>query len=151
MTDLFIALAETEEDRVACFAIRREVFVVEQNVPAELEWDEHDAEALHILARDAHSHAPLGTARLVHYKPGIVKIGRVCVLAAARGRGVGASIMEFAWGESLRRGYTEAQLSAQVAVLDFYERLGYESFGEEFMDAGILHRMMRKSPIPPPR
>ncbi|MCW3060779.1 MAG: acetyltransferase [Capsulimonas sp.] len=145
MTDLFITIAETEAGQQACFAVRQEVFVEEQNVPAELEYDEQDTTATHILARDAHTNAALATARLLHYKPGIVKIGRVCVLASARDRGVGAAIMEFAWDEAMRRGYTEAQLGAQVTVLGFYEKLGYESFGEEFLDAGILHRMMRKS------
>ncbi len=134
-------LAANDADFALCFKIRLEVFVQEQGVPAQEERDEHDPAALHFLALDADG-AAAGTARVLFTPAGIAKIGRVAVLRAARGRGLGAALLAAAEAElPLARSYA---LDAQVQALPFYERLGYAATGPAFMEAGIPHRHMVK-------
>jgi predicted GNAT family N-acyltransferase len=125
-------------DRDACIAVRREVFVVEQRVPEDQELDRHDAESLHVLARDA-AGAPVGTGRLLPDG----HLGRMAVLAAWRGRGVGDAIVRALLLEAYARGDRESVLSAQVHAIPFYERFGYRAEGEVYDDCGIPHRDMR--------
>lgn len=129
-------------DLEACLAIRIEVFVKEQGVPAEIEQDEFDAEAKHLLAvRDG---KPVGTARIVR-KGDVGKIGRVCVLREARGTGLGAALINAALDDMRTEGgLSKAVLGAQVVALPFYEKLGFSAYGDDFTDAGILHRMMER-------
>ena len=103
------------EDFDACMAIRQRVFVEEQNVPPELEHDEYDATAVHLLARDAEGRA-VGTARLLIDGPA-AKIGRVAVLAEARGTGAGLALMRAALAELRHRGVAEARLGSQTCLL----------------------------------
>ncbi|MER7762380.1 GNAT family N-acetyltransferase [Streptomyces sp. NPDC097619] len=146
-----VRVAASEEDRAACFAVRKEVFVREQEVPEEIEYDAYDAGAVHLLAVAADG-TPLGTGRLLHgpevlHKtgdPGLGKLGRLAVLASARGLGVGVALVRAVEAEALRRGLTAVDLGAQTHALGFYERLGYAAYGEEFLDAGIPHRSMRR-------
>jgi len=135
-------VCETPADRDAAMAIRFEVFVDEQGVPAELEPDEFDANALHLLATDAATGEAVGTARIVDKGSGVAKIGRVAVRQNARGRGVGQTLMACALDHAVRAGQTLAVLDAQVPVLPFYERLGFVADGPVFDDAGIPHRRM---------
>ena len=117
--------------------IRRQVFIEEQAVPQEEEWDGRDDECLHFLARlDGQ---PGGTARLLPDG----HIGRVAVLAAGRGRGIGLALMQAAIEAARERGHAHAELAAQTHALAFYRRLGFEAYGPEFLDAGIAHRNMR--------
>ncbi|WP_136247739.1 GNAT family N-acetyltransferase [Halomonas borealis] len=116
--------------------IRRVVFIEEQEVPGDEEWDGRDPECLHFLAL-ADGHA-LGTARLLPDG----HIGRVAVLAEARGLGIGLALMEAAIASARRQGLATTELAAQTHALAFYERLGFEAHGEIFMDAGIPHRHM---------
>lgn len=133
---------EVTEDFATCFALRRKVFIEEQDVPEEEELDELDAEATHFLGRQGGQ--PVATARVV-VQEGKGKIGRVCVLAECRGAGLGARLMEAIVAHLAARGdVREAVLGAQLHALSFYERLGFEAFGDVFDDAGIDHRMMRK-------
>ena len=127
-------------DLTDCLAIRYDVFVVEQNVPVELERDELDAMALHFLGRV--DDVPTGTARIV-VKDDTGKIGRVAVLKAARGNGLGTALVRTCLDE-LRKtpGVMRAALGAQLDALGFYERLGFVAYGDVFDDAGIDHRMM---------
>lgn len=127
-------------DLDACMAIRRKVFVEEQNVPEELELDEHDATAVHLLAT-ADDGRPVGTARLL-IDGDRAKIGRVAVLAETRGTGAGAALMRAALEELRGRGVREAKLGSQVHAIGFYERLGFQAHGPEYDDAGIPHRDM---------
>ncbi|MDE1895527.1 MAG: GNAT family N-acetyltransferase [Rhodospirillales bacterium] len=124
----------------ACFAIRLEVFVGEQGVPPADELDELDDAAMHILA--LWNGTPAGTARAVEKAPGLHKIGRVAVKAAFRKFGIGKALMRGI--ESECPGDTFI-LDAQTHAIGFYERLGYAAEGEEFLDAGIPHRFMRKT------
>lgn len=132
------------DDLDACLAIRMAVFVREQNVPEELERDEHDATAIHLLAWAGGR--PVGTARIM-VDGATGKIGRVAVLREARGTGLGAALIRAAL-EELRRipGVTTAKLGAQTHALGFYEKLGFTAFGPEYDDAGIPHRDMKRAP-----
>lgn len=117
--------------------IRRQVFIEEQAVPQQEEWDGRDDECLHFLARlDGQ---PVGTARLLPDG----HIGRVAVLAAGRGRGIGLALMQAAIEAARQRGHAHAELAAQTHALAFYRRLGFKAYGAEFLDAGIAHRNMR--------
>ncbi|MEF8841720.1 MAG: GNAT family N-acetyltransferase [Haloarculaceae archaeon] len=131
-----------ETDFEAALEIRREVFIEEQDVPEELELDGKDDEATHVLARS--DGEPVGTARLRDYGDGLAKVERVAVLEPHRGEGWGERIMDAVEAHARETGYERVHLAAQVPVVDFYERLGYECVSEVFMDAGIPHRSMEK-------
>ncbi|MGW7462751.1 GNAT family N-acetyltransferase [Streptomyces sp. NPDC054797] len=136
----------------ACFAVRTEVFVVEQSVPASIEYDAYDADAVHVLAVGPDG-APLGTGRLLYGDaalgktgdPAVGSLGRLAVTAAARGLGVGAALVRAIEEQALRLGLSAVDLGAQTHALGFYERLGYVAHGPEFQDAGIAHRAMRRT------
>ncbi|MFC8953356.1 GNAT family N-acetyltransferase [Streptomyces sp. NPDC057101] len=141
------------EDLEACFAVRREVFVEEQGVPRELEYDAYDATAVHVLAVGEDG-LPLGTGRLLFGADALGKtggdasvgsLGRLAVAKAARGLGVGAALVRAVEGVARERGLTAVDLHAQTHALGFYERLGYEAYGPEFPDADMPHRAMRKA------
>lgn len=131
------------DDIAACLALRRAVFIEEQGIPEVEELDELDGVAIHLLARYA-SGRPVGTARILVDNQS-ARIGRVCVLADQRGTGLGAALMATAIEEvSKIPGMKRIRLSAQVPVLGFYTRLGFEPFGPEYDDAGIPHRSMER-------
>lgn len=131
--------ADWVRDREALRQVRETVFVQEQNVPLDMEWDEDDAAALHALAEDTHGN-PVGTGRLTADG----HVGRMAVMKDWRGRGVGAAVLDFLTRAARARGIREIVLNAQVSAIRFYERFGYTVEGEEFMDAGIPHRRMRR-------
>jgi predicted GNAT family N-acyltransferase len=138
-----IRAATTTQDIEACFRIREQVFIVEQRVPIDLERDEHDSEALHFIAR-ADGQA-VGTARVVLKDNGTsAKIGRVAVCRSNRGFGIGKLLIAAIEATPDLRHVHHFLLDAQTHALQFYARLGYEAYGDEFMDAGIPHRHMRK-------
>jgi len=138
---MLVKIIPGDGDLEACRAIRRTVFIEEQNVTEEEEWDGLDATCIHFLAVDDR---PVGTARLLSSGAGTAKAQRVAVLASARRSGVGAALMAALEAEAARLGHTRILLGAQIRALPFYERQGYEAYGPEFDDAGIAHRMMRK-------
>lgn len=116
--------------------IRRTVFVEEQHVPEELEWDEHDALCAHFLARvDA---TPVATARLTLSG----QIGRMAVLSPYRHRGLASSLLLAVLAEARLRGLRRVFLHAQVPVVNFYSRYGFTMEGEIFLEAGIEHCAM---------
>ena len=128
------------DDLRTCRDIRREVFVEEQGVPLHEEMDEHDATATHFLAFD--DGEPVGTARLRTLPEGTPKAERVAVRAAHRRTGIGRALMTALEDAARHKG--RIVLNAQVPVIPFYERLGYEAEGPIFDEAGIPHRAMRK-------
>lgn len=142
-------------DREACFAVRKEVFVAEQQVPEDIEYDAYDAEdadTIHVLAVGAEGVA-LGTGRLLHGASALGKtggdltvgsLGRLAVRGAARGLGVGAALVGAIEDAARERGLAAVDLHAQTHALGFYERLGYAAYGAEFLDAGIPHLAMRR-------
>lgn len=154
MSDVVVRVVLDEADREACFAVRKEVFVVEQQVSTDEEYDAFDApeaETLHVLALGPDG--PLGTGRLL-FGPAAAdrtggdssagSLGRLAVLAAARGLGVGVALVRAIEDAARERGLSSVDLHAQTHALGFYERLGYVAYGPEFPDAGIAHRAMRR-------
>ena len=141
-------LVTTKEEREAIFALRMEVFVVEQGVPAAEELDAQDVTATHVLAREEQNPANIvATARLIPYGANESKgaIGRVAVQKAQRGKGVGALLMRFLESVARERGMTYLELGAQCYALPFYEKLGYVAEGEIYLDCAIEHRHMGKT------
>jgi ElaA protein len=133
-----LAVALTR-DLPTCWALRREVFVEEQDVPEALERDEHDETALHLLA--TWDGRPVGTARML-LQGDTGKIGRVCVLRGMRGHGIGAALIRAAVEELRGRGLRKAKLGSQTHAIPFYEALGFTAEGPVYDDAGIPHRDM---------
>ena len=127
------------EDLKSCHALRRAVFIEEQEVPEDLEVDGLDDTALHLLA--TLDGRPVGTARML-LKGATGKIGRVCVLRDLRGQGVGAALIRAAVEELRRLGLAQAKLGSQVHAIPFYEKLGFTAEGPVYDDAGIPHRDM---------
>lgn len=133
--------------------VRDAVFVIEQAVPEEEEWDELDAISQHVVARDQ-AGQPIGTGRLTPKG----SLGRMAVVSEWRGRGVGDSILRVLLELARARHFREIEIHAQAYALAFYERAGFEAYGEEFDECGIRHRHMRieipaletrhRSPIP---
>jgi predicted GNAT family N-acyltransferase len=119
--------------------IRYAVFVDEQKVPAEIELDDWDALSLHALALDAQGRV-LGTGRLLPDG----HIGRMAVLQSARGQGVGTALLRALLQAARARGDREVVLSAQTHAMPFYEKAGFIAEGDEYDDAGIPHRQMRR-------
>jgi predicted GNAT family N-acyltransferase len=151
-----VRVAEDPADREACFTVRKEVFVVEQGVPQDIEYDAHDAHdavAVHVLAVREDG-TPLGTGRLLYGEAAAARtggegavgsLGRLAVIRDARGLGVGAALVRALEDAARARGLTAVDLHAQTHALGFYERLGYTAYGPEFPDAGIPHRAMRRA------
>ena len=130
------------DDLGSCFVLRHEVFVREQAVPEELERDEHDATCDHAVA--LRGGVVVGTGRLVAPGSGPGSIGRMAVSDEARGAGVGAALLRRLEERAAERGLPAVELHAQLHARRFYERAGYEAFGEPYLEAGIEHVSMRK-------
>ena len=118
-------------------AVRVAVFVVEQNIPEELEWDEFDALSVHALAQDRDG-VPIGCGRLLPDG----HIGRVAVLSDWRGQGVGAALLVRLIDLAKARGDERVLLNAQTQAMPFYARYGFAPTGDEFFEAGIAHWKM---------
>ncbi|WP_288010595.1 GNAT family N-acetyltransferase [Kyrpidia sp.] len=131
-------------DKDKALAVRRKVFIEEQEVPEDLELDEWDEDprTVHIVVIESGS--PVGAARMIPYGEKTMKIGRMAVLPSHRRRGLGSRVIGILEEIAEREGQRTIVLDAQVHARGFYERLGYEAEGEEFMDAGIPHIRMRK-------
>ncbi len=127
------------EHQAAAQAIRYAVFVIEQNIPVELEWDEMDAVSLHAVAYDE-TGISLGTGRLLPDG----HIGRMAVKKNARGQGVGGALLNALVELARQRGDKCAMLNAQAIAEPFYAAHGFARDGVEFMEAGIPHIGMAK-------
>ncbi|WP_129116880.1 GNAT family N-acetyltransferase [Halegenticoccus tardaugens] len=159
MTGDEVVVGDDDATRADAFAVRREVFVEEQGVPADLEWDDHDERAVHFVAYDGGR--AVGAARLRRFagseggcKSGdfgtadrgdVGKVERVAVLPDARGSGWGRRLMEAVERAAADRGVAELTLSSQTHAEAFYRRLGYETVSDVFREAGIPHVKMVKS------
>lgn len=117
--------------------VREIVFVQEQAVPADLEWDGEDEHCIHALAEGITGEA-IGTGRLATDG----KIGRMAVLAPWRGRGVGDCILVLLVGAAREAGMRRCYLHSQTHALGFYAKHGFVAHGPEFMEADIPHREM---------
>jgi predicted GNAT family N-acyltransferase len=126
----------------AVFALRHEVFVVEQSVPIELEVDEYDKTAQHIIYLLGEE--VVGTLRILN-KNGKAKIGRVAVKKTHRHQGIGSAMMKFAIDVVQKNGFSSVFLESQFHAMDFYRKLGFQEEGDVFMDSGIPHFRMSKN------
>jgi len=137
-----LTLGDWDSQREDARAIRYDVFVVEQKVPVEIEWDEMDAQCVHALVFDNQDRA-VATGRLLPDG----HIGRMAVRKSARGQGIGGLILEALIEEAKKRGDRAVALNAQTHAEPFYQRYGFVRDGEEFMEAGIPHIHMRRELI----
>jgi len=135
-------ITETDwaRDAARLAAIRRTVFIDEQGVPEALEWDEHDAAALHLLAL-AGDGTPIGCARLLPDG----HVGRMAVLPAWRRQGVGQALLAAVMDAAQARGHATLRLSAQTHAAGFYARAGFVVVGDEYEEAGIPHVAMQRT------
>jgi predicted GNAT family N-acyltransferase len=139
MNKIRVRVADWQKDNADIRRIREAVFIAEQSVPPELEWDAEDASALHFLALEGDY--PIGTARLLPDG----EIGRLSVLKDWRGLKVGDALLKAVITEAENRDLKEQKLSAQVYATAFYERFGFTVVSEEFLEAGLPHVDMVRS------
>lgn len=137
-TGYVLRLARWPEDISPIREVRTEVFIAEQHVTPEEEWDGFDDQCAHALAFDDDGNA-IATGRLLPDG----KIGRMAVLKSWRGKGVGAAILELLMNEARDQGHETVKLAAQVHAIPFYEKFGFHRYGNQFMDAGIPHYWMK--------
>ena len=137
------ASVATAADWPEVAALRTRVFVEEQGVPPEIEQDDADATAVHVLSRDD-AGAVVATGRLLLRGDGAASIGRMAADPAVRGRGHGAAVLGELHRQAELRGIGEVELHAQVSARRFYERAGYTALGAEYEEAGIAHITMRR-------
>ena len=132
-----VRAADWAADGPVLRAIRTEVFIEEQQVPAQLEWDAEDEQAWHVLAMIADGTA-VGTGRLL--RDG--RIGRMAVLRQWRGKGAGGALLTGLLRIAQAAGLDNLVLNAQTHAIGFYARFGFQPEGETFLEAGIPHRVM---------
>ena len=138
-TGIDIQVVDWHEKQDALKAIRKSVFIDEQHVPKDLEWDGQDDDCTHFLA--SVNATPVATARLTSKG----QIGRMAVLREYRGIGIGSSLLASVIDQARLSGFKQVFLHAQVNVIGFYEKYGFSAEGDIFIDAGIEHRTMRLS------
>lgn len=141
MSDIRAREVSWDSHQQALSSLRRTVFVEEQGVAEDEEWDGADAGCRHFLAEDADGR-PVGTARLMPSG----QIGRMAVLEEWRGQGIGAQLLELAVHAARAANHPAIFLHAQSHAVGFYERAGFQVTGIPFMEAGIEHREMTLSP-----
>ncbi|MEM6712216.1 MAG: GNAT family N-acetyltransferase [Pseudomonadota bacterium] len=142
-----VFVARTDAEMASCLALRRTVFIEEQNVPEEIEMDGEEGRCIHVLATV--DGKPVGAARFYYGQDDrggtYAKLQRVCVLKEHRGTGVGADLIRFMVNKVDRDKRTHrVVLGAQVYALDFYRKLGFVEFGDEYLDADIVHKDMER-------
>ena len=136
MREIIVSVVDWTDKQHVLKAIRQAVFIDEQHVPKDLEWDGRDRECTQFLASiDA---KPVATARLTPAG----QIGRMAVLKPHRGQGVGSRLLTAVIDHARKQGHNRIFLHAQVTVIDFYRRHGFTVKGDTFMDAGIEHQSM---------
>ena len=137
------AQVATTADWPEVSALRTRVFVEEQGVAPEIEQDDADAVAVHVLSRDVSGHV-VATGRLL-LDGATARIGRMAAAPEVRGRGHGAAVLAALHREAVARGAREVELHAQLPARRFYERAGYTAVGEVYEEAGIAHVTMRRA------
>jgi predicted GNAT family N-acyltransferase len=134
-----IIRVKTENEMEQVFEIRREVFIREQGIPEEIEMDELDSEAVHVLATV--NGVPAGCGRLLQ-RDGYARIGRVAVKKEMRRNGIGEGICKLLMAIAGDNGAEKVIIGAQLTAVEFYKSLGFEKEGDVFMEAGIEHVKM---------
>lgn len=135
--------ARDEQELAAALALRNEVFVIEQGVPADVELDSDDDRAVHLVAVDDDGTVQ-ATCRVLGEKPDAMRIGRLCVRRSARRRGLAGALLGEAEREALAAGARRLVMHAQTAAMSVYLATGYEPRGEPFDEVGIEHLAMEK-------
>lgn len=135
-----VRIANWRDQGGALRAVREAVFIGEQGVPVELEWDGFDADCIHLIAVDAAENA-IGTARLLQQGEN-GGIGRMAVLKEWRGKGVGDALMRHLLKEAATLEIQQLTLNAQAYAVGFYARFGFAAMGNQFLEAGIPHVKM---------
>ena len=138
MNDIDIAIVSWSEKKAEITSVRRAVFVEEQNVPESIDFDGSDVDFIHVLATDKNG-LPVGTARI--NRKG--RIGRMAVLKKYRRQGIGRKMIQVLMDYGRKNAITDFHVSSQVTAVGFYEKMGFELFGEEFLEAGIKHINMK--------
>ena len=143
MEDITIKLVETEEEMEGALGVRFRVFVGEQQVPMDEELDEVDATATHAIVLNGGQ--VVATGRVFYRdEDSAARIGRMAVDIDYRRQGIGGRLLQFLEDEATAQGVTTYILNAQVYVKDFYAAHGYVERGAEFLEADIVHILMRK-------
>jgi len=132
-----IRQVEFNREQAAIELIRRKVFIEEQDVPEDLEWDGLDADAVQLLATDSED-KPVATARMLSNG----HIGRMAVLPAWRGQGIGYALLTTLLAIARKRQIPGVYLNAQLSAIGFYAKAGFRTEGDTFQDAGIPHKRM---------
>ncbi|MFZ9264168.1 MAG: GNAT family N-acetyltransferase [Polynucleobacter sp.] len=135
-----ITITDWEDARELVKPIRIKVFILEQKVPEELEWDEYDETAWHAVAKS--NHQVIGTGRLI-INQSTAKIGRMAIDPEYRGKGIGIEMLKALINKGKEKGAQEFILHAQTHAIAFYAREGFEPYGPIFDEAGIPHVEMR--------
>jgi predicted GNAT family N-acyltransferase len=138
-----VRFASSSQDLDALYALRREVFEIEQNIPRPLDRDPYDFNADHVVAWDEHGRC-VGTGRIVRLDARIAQVGRMAVAADQREHGVGALVLEALERMAAMRGLRELVLYSQLPAERFYRNRGFVREGEPFLDQGVPHVVMRK-------
>ena len=138
ISDFRVEPADYHADFDDLRAVREEVFITEQNIPKDLEFDHIDPDCIHFIARD-NFHQAIGTARLSPDH----KFGRMAVLKTWRNKGVGKALLLALMDKARKLGWTKATLSAQTESIGFYEKFGFTKVGDVFMEANIPHQSMQ--------
>lgn len=138
MNDFVIAIVSWSEKQAELTSVRRAVFIEEQNVPESIELDGKDPNCFHVLASDTNG-CPVGTAR-INSKG---RIGRMAVLHDYRRRGIGRKMIQALMDYGRKNSITDFHVSSQVTAIGFYKKMGFEPYGEEFIEAGIKHINMK--------
>ncbi|WP_373532021.1 GNAT family N-acetyltransferase [Vampirovibrio sp.] len=139
---------EAPADFELALALRTSVFIEEQGIPPELEYDEFDEQSTHWLLIDPVTLQPMATGRVLPYQEAcqarpVAKLGRIAVSSSYRGQRLGQRLMGELLTHVQQAGYEQAILDAQTRVMPFYEKLGFVKEGFEFMEADIPHYRMR--------
>ena len=140
-TNILIAEVDWAQQHARLSAIRRTVFIEEQHVPENLEWDGIDADCRHVLAQDTSRKIAIGTGRLVADG----QIGRMAILSHYRGRGIGSGILRQLIELARRDGHRLIYIHSQLTAVNFYQKANFKVSGNTFIDAGIAHVKMTRS------
>ena len=138
MNDIDIEIVSWSEKQTELTSVRRAVFIEEQNVPESIELDGSDPDFIHVLASDKNGR-PVGTARI--NRKG--KIGRMAILQNYRRQGIGRKMSQKLMDYVRKNSITDFHVSSQVTAIGFYRKMGFEPFGEEFIEAAIMHINMK--------
>ena len=142
MKELSYKLVESESELQGAFDVRRRVFIEEQGIAVEVEYDGNDGKALQMVVKDGAE--VVGTARVRFLNAKQAKLERMAVLDGFRHMGIGSGITAFLIDELRNRQVERVVLHAQYRVIAFYKSCGFEEMGLPFTEAGLKHIKMQR-------